>query len=146
YNYIWVGGLFYDLPLGFEERCREFIHYLQPKLRELQSLLINNKIFIERTANVGVLPRDLAINYGVTGPVLRASGLKYDLRKVDAYSIYPELDFDVPIGKGEMGELGDCWDRTYVRVQECHESVKMIEQCLDRLQSDLKRDRSFDRR
>src|SRR5690606_6065167 len=93
YNYIWVGGLFYDLPVGFEEKCREFITYLKPKLIELENLVINNKIFIERTANVGVLSRDLAINYGVTGPILRASGLKYDLRKVDAYSVYPELDF-----------------------------------------------------
>ena len=146
YNYIWVGGLFYDLPIGFEERCREFISYFKPKLTELENLLLNNKIFIERTAKVGVLPRDLAINFGVTGPILRASGLKYDLRKVDAYSVYPELDFDIPIGKGEMGELGDCWDRTWVRVRECDESVKMIEQCLDRLQSDLKRDRIFDPR
>lgn len=146
YNYIWVGGLFYDLPVGFEERCREFINYLKPKLAELKNLLIDNKIFIERTANVGVLTRDLAINYGVTGPVLRASGLKYDLRKVDAYSVYPELDFEVPIGTGEMGQLGDCWDRTHVRVRECDESAKIIEQCLDRLQGDLKRDRSFDPR
>ena len=146
YNYIWVGGLFYDLPVGFEEKCREFIAYLKPKLVELENLVINNKIFIERTANVGVLSRDLAINYGVTGPMLRASGLKYDLRKVDAYSVYPELDFEIPVGKGEMGALGDCWDRTWVRVRECDESVKMIEQCLDRLQTDLKRDRSFDPR
>lgn len=146
YNYIWVGGLFYDLPVGFEERCREFVSYLKPKLKELENLVLDNKIFIERTANVGVLPRDLAINFGVTGPVLRASGLKYDLRKVDAYSVYPEIDFDIPIGKGEMGELGDCWDRTWVRVRECDESVKIVEQCLDRLQSDLKRDRTFDPR
>lgn len=146
YNYIWVGGLFYDLPVGFEERCREFVSYLKPKLKELENLVLDNKIFIERTANVGVLPRDLAINFGVTGPVLRASGLKYDLRKVDAYSVYPEIDFDIPIGKGEMGEMGDCWDRTWVRVRECDESVKIVEQCLDRLQSDLKRTRDFDPR
>jgi len=144
YNYIWVGGLYYDLPVGFEERCAEFIAYLKPKLIELQELVINNKIFVERTANVGVLPRDLAINYGVTGPVLRGSGLKYDLRKVDAYSVYPELDFDIPIGKGEMGTLGDCWDRTHVRVMECYESLKIIEQCLAKLTGDYKRDRNFD--
>jgi NADH-quinone oxidoreductase subunit D len=146
YNYLWVGGLFYDLPVGFEERTREFIDYLKPKLIELQSLVMDNKIFVERTAGVGVLPLDLAINYGVTGPVLRGSGLKYDLRKVDGYSVYPELDFDVPIGKGEMGIQGDCWDRAWVRVRECDESVKIIEQCLDRLQGDLKRTREFDPR
>ncbi len=144
YNYIWIGGLFYDLPVGFEERCQQYIRYLKPKLKELEDLIINNKIFVERTANVGVLPRDLAINYGVTGPMLRASGLRLDLRKVDGYSVYPELDFDIPIGEGKMGTQGDCWDRTYVRVLEIHESVKIIEQCLERLTSDHKRTRDFD--
>ena len=133
YNYIWIGGLYYDLPVGFEERCTEFIKYLKPKLVELDQLLINNKIFIERTANVGILDRDLAINYGVTGPMLRASGLKFDLRKVDGYSVYPELEFKIPIGKGEMGSLGDCWDRTWVRAEECKQSVRIVEQCLIKL-------------
>lgn len=146
YNYIWIGGLYYDLPVGFEEKCREFIAYLKPKLVELEQLVISNKIFIERTANVGVLPLDLAINYGISGPMLRASGLKYDLRRVDGYSVYPELDFDIPIGTGDMGAVGDCWDRTYVRVRECDESIKIIEQCLDRLLGDLKRTRDFDPR
>lgn len=144
YNYIWIGGLFYDLPVGFEERCAEFIAYLKPKLTELENLFINNKIFVDRTANVGVLPLELAINAGVTGPMLRASGLKYDLRKIDGYSVYPEIDFDVPIGKGAMGTVGDCWDRTSVRVHECHESIKIMEQCLVRLQGDHKRTRDFD--
>ncbi|MEQ9298548.1 MAG: NADH-quinone oxidoreductase subunit D [Cyclobacteriaceae bacterium] len=146
YNYIWIGGLFYDLPVGFEERCADFAKYLKPKLVELENLLINNKIFIDRTANVGVLPLELAINYGVTGPMLRGSGLKFDLRRVDGYSVYPELDFEVPIGTGEMGEAGDCWDRSWVRVRECFESVKIIEQCLEQLQGDHKRTREFDPR
>lgn len=146
YNYIWIGGLFYDLPVGFEERCRDFVRYLRSKLMELDRLVIENKIFVERTANVGVLPLDLAINYAVSGPMLRASGLKFDLRRIDNYSVYPELDFDIPVGEGAMGTVGDCWDRTYVRVQECQESLKIIEQCLDRLQSDLKRTREFDPR
>ncbi len=144
YNYIWIGGLFYDLPVGFEDRCREFVHYIRPKLQELETLLIENKIFVERTANVGVLPLDLAINCGVTGPVLRGSGLRFDLRKVDGYSVYPEIDFDVPIGEGKMGEVGDCWDRTHVRVVEIHESLKIIEQCLDQLTGTHKRTRDFD--
>ncbi|MCG8475560.1 MAG: NADH-quinone oxidoreductase subunit D [Cytophagales bacterium] len=146
YNYIWIGGLYYDLPVGFEQRCQEFVDYLKPKLAELEQLLLENKIFVERTANVGTLPLDLAINCGVTGPMLRASGLKYDLRKVDGYSVYPELDFDVPLGEGIMGEKGDCWDRTHVRVKECEESLKIIQQCLDRLQGDLKRNKDFDPR
>ena len=144
YNYIWVGGLFYDLPVGFEERCTEFINYLKPKMIELRELIIENKIFVQRTAYVGILPMDLAINYGCTGPVLRGSGLKLDLRKVDGYSVYPEMDFDIPIGKGEMGTVGDCWDRNYVRVQECDESIKIIEQCLIQLKNDHKRTKEFD--
>lgn len=144
YNYIWIGGLFYDIPVGFEERCREFVKYIKPKVQELTDVLVNNKIFIERTANVGVLPLDLAINCGVTGPMLRASGLRFDLRRVDGYSVYPELDFEVPIGTGEVGRLGDCWDRTQVRVEEIYESLRIIEQCLDKLTTDHKRTRDFD--
>ena len=146
YNYIWIGGLYYDLPKGFEERCSEFIEYLKKKMIQLDELLITNKIFIERTANVGCIPMGLAINYAVTGPILRASGLRFDLRKVDGYSIYPELEFEVPVGTGEMGATGDCWDRTWVRATECKESIKIIDQCLERLRSDLKRDKSFDPR
>ncbi len=143
YNYIWIGGLYYDLPVGFEERCQEFVNYLRPKIEELTTMLMDNKIFIHRTANMGVLPLDLAINYGCSGPVLRASGLKYDLRKVDGYSVYPNLDFDVPVGEGLVGTKGDCWDRTHVRVLECLESLKMIEQSLKMLTTDYKRTRSF---
>lgn len=144
YNYIWIGGLYYDLPLGFEERCKEYIAYVKPKLTELENILIDNKIFISRTANVGVLPLNLAINYGVTGPMLRGSGLRFDLRKVDAYSVYPEIDFNIPVGEGKMGALGDCWDRTWVRMQEMHESVKIIEQCLSKLTTEHKRSIDFD--
>ncbi len=106
YNYMWVGGLFYDLPVGFEDRCQEFTRYITPKVNELEDLLVNNKIFVARTANVGVLPLDLAINAGATGPMLRGSGLRFDLRKVDGYSVYPELDFEIPVGEGKMGTLG----------------------------------------
>jgi NADH-quinone oxidoreductase subunit D len=144
YNYIWIGGLFYDLPVGFEDRCREFVLYIKPKLQELETVLIENKIFIERTANVGVLPLDLAINCGVTGPMLRGSGLRFDLRRVDGYSVYPELDFEIPVGEGRMGKVGDCWDRTHVRVLEIYESLKIVDQCLDKLTGDHRRSRDFD--
>ncbi|WP_374164932.1 NADH-quinone oxidoreductase subunit D [Arcticibacter sp. MXS-1] len=146
YNYIWVGGLFYDLPVGFEERCSEFVAYFKPKIKELNELLTGNQIFISRTANVGILPLDVAISYGCSGPMLRASGLKWDLRRVDEYSVYPEVEFDVPIGKGEMGTTGDCWDRFKVRIDEIEQSVRIIEQCLERLQKDLKRTPDFDPR
>ncbi|MEM9987050.1 MAG: NADH-quinone oxidoreductase subunit D, partial [Bacteroidota bacterium] len=91
YNYIWVGGLFYDLPVGFEGRCREFVSYFRPKMGELNRLVTDNQIFIKRTAKVGVLPLDTAISYGCSGSTLRGSGLKWDLRRVDGYSVYPEL-------------------------------------------------------
>ncbi len=146
YNYIWIGGLFYDLPLGFEERCKEFVDYFRPKMDELNKLITDNEIFIKRTANVGILPLDTAISYGISGPMLRASGLKWDLRRVNGYSIYPELEFDIPIGKGEMGSVGDCWDRFKVRVDEVEESLKIIEQCLEKLNKKYPRDPAFDPR
>jgi NADH-quinone oxidoreductase subunit D len=144
YNYIWIGGLFYDLPVGFEKRCREFITYFKPKVAELETILIDNKIFIDRTAKVGVLPLHLAINSGITGPMLRASGLRFDLRRVDSYSVYPELEFEIPIGEGKMGAVGDCWDRSWVRVKEIYESLRIMEQCLDNLEGAHKRTREFD--
>ncbi len=146
YNYIWVGGLFYDLPVGFEERCAEFVTYFKPKMQELDELLTRNQIFISRTANVGVLPMNVAIDYGCSGPMLRGSGLKWDLRRIDGYSVYPEIDFDIPVGKGEMGTTGDCWDRFKVRVDEIKESVKIIEQCIEQLQKNHKRTPDFDPR
>jgi NADH-quinone oxidoreductase subunit D len=144
YNYVWIGGLFYDLPVGFEQRCRAFIKYFRPKVKDLETILVDNKIFIGRTANVGVLPLDLAINSGITGPMLRGSGLRFDLRRVDGYSVYPELEFEVPIGEGKMGQVGDCWDRTYVRVREIYESIHIMGQCLDKLEGEHKRTREFD--
>lgn len=144
YNYIWVGGLFFDLPVGFEERCKEFVAYFKPKMQELNDLLTDNQIFVDRTANVGVLPRDVAINYGCSGPVLRGSGLKLDLRRLDGYSVYPELDFEVAVGKGEMGTVGDCWDRYKVRVDEVEQSVHIIEQCVEQLLKAHPRHDDFD--
>jgi NADH-quinone oxidoreductase subunit D len=146
YNYIWIGGLFYDLPVGFEERCAEFVQYFKPKMAELNSLLTTNPIFVQRTANVGVLPREVAISYGCSGPVLRGSGLKLDLRRMDGYSVYPELDFNICIGTGEMGTVGDCWDRYKVRVDEVGESLKIISQCLEQLTKAYPRGDNFDPR
>lgn len=143
YNYIWVGGLFYDLPPGFEEKTADFVRYLEPKLKELVDLLLYNQIFISRTAGIGPIPRTLAVNAGITGPMLRASGIKRDLRKSPGYSRYSEIDFEVPIGRGEQGVIGDCWDRTYVRVMECYESVRIIRQCVEKLTGEYKRTPDF---
>ncbi len=144
YNYIWIGGLFYDLPIGFEERVAEFVKYLKPKLQEVVDLLLYNTIFIQRTAGIGEIPRAMAVNFGISGPMLRASGIRFDHRKKEGYSLYHELDFEVPLGKGEQGKTGDCWDRTYVRVMECFESLKILEQCLEKLSGHHKRTIDFD--
>ncbi|MGE5430694.1 MAG: NADH-quinone oxidoreductase subunit D [Syntrophomonadaceae bacterium] len=133
YNYVWVGGLSHDLHPDFVPMAREFLKYFKGSLVEFNNLLSFNKIFIERTANVGVLPLDTAINFGITGPNLRASGIKWDLRKNDPYSVYDRFDFEIPVGSGEKGTTGDCWDRYYVRIREMEESVKIIEQALDQL-------------
>lgn len=133
YNYIWVGGLSHDLHPDFVRKTKEFCTYFKPKIKELNDLLTYNKIFVERTANVGILPLDTAINYGISGPMLRGSGLKWDLRKDDPYSVYHKFDFDIPVGEGKLGTVGDCWDRYWVRVLEMGESLKIIEQALDQL-------------
>ena len=144
YNYIWIGGLYYDLPVGFEEQVTELLSYLRKRLQELRQVLLENPIFIARTAGVGVLPRNIALQYGVSGPMLRASGLRYDLRRVDNYSIYGELSFNIPIGEGKVGIVGDCWDRAWVRYRECEESIHIIEQCVAALQGVHMRTRDFD--
>lgn len=133
YNYIWVGGVSHDFPPGYVEKVGHFVDYFEPKIKEINDLLTYNKIFIERSADVGVLPADVAISYGVTGPNLRGSGVKWDLRKDDPYGVYPELDFEIPIGVGAMGSVGDCWDRYFVRVREMQESVAIIRQALKKL-------------
>jgi len=133
YNYMWIGGLSHDLHPDFIRQTKEFIKYFKPTIKELNNLLSYNKIFIERTANVGVLPVETAVNYGITGPNLRASGIKFDLRKDDPYSIYNRFNFDIPIGKGDHGTLGDCWDRYYVRVLEMEESLRIVEQAIDQI-------------
>ncbi len=133
YNYIWVGGLSHDIHPDFVRLTKEFVTYFKPNIKELNDLLTNNKIFIDRTANVGVLPKETAINYGISGPNLRASGFKWDIRKDDTYSVYNKFDFDIPVGQGLMGTVGDCWDRYYLRVQEMEQSLRIIEQAIDQI-------------
>jgi len=131
YNYMTVGGLIKDVHKDFKADTAEFVKTFRPKIKELNDLLSYNRIFIKRTANVGVLPDKVALNYAASGPVLRGSGFKWDLRKDDPYSIYDRFEFDIPIGKGEMGTLGDCWDRYIVRVREMEQSLLIIEQALE---------------
>ena len=135
YNYIWVGGVSHDFPKKFKERVGEFTKYYRPQINELYSLLTENELFIKRTQNIGNLPADVAINYGCSGPMLRGSGIEWDLRRNDSYSIYPELDFKVITAnpKETDGFIGDCYSRHLVRCKELHESVNIIEQCLEKM-------------
>jgi NADH-quinone oxidoreductase subunit D len=133
YNYVRIGGVAKDLPEGMVERVAAFLEYFEPKIDEYNALLSYNGIFIERTANVGVISPELAIEYGMSGPVLRGSGVRRDLRRDDPYCGYEQYEFDVPIGTGEMGRVGDCWDRYMVRVREMKESVRILGQVLKRM-------------
>jgi NADH-quinone oxidoreductase subunit D len=131
YSYIRVGGVTFDLTGEIKSDIAGFCDYFEPAiLDEYNRLLSYNGIFISRTANVGVLPAEMAVSYGVTGPSLRGSGVRRDLRKDEPYSIYDRFDFEVPVGTGEMGTLGDCWDRYMVRIREMTESVKIVRQAL----------------
>ncbi len=135
YNYNWVGGVSHDVPEGFVKAGRHFLREFDAiTYPELVDLLIGNKIFVKRTAAVGVCTAPLAIAYDLTGPNLRGSGLPRDLRKDHPYCGYENYQFDVPVGKGEYGPVGSCFDRNWVRVVEMHESSKIISQALDRLE------------
>ena len=123
-----IGGLQYDLYDGFEREVRAFCDYVPPKIDEYERLLSKNRIWIHRTRNVGILKPEDAIALGVTGPVLRGSGVKWDIRKVQPYEAYDQVEFEVPIG-----EYGDTYDRYLVRIQEMRQSVRIIRQCLERL-------------
>jgi NADH-quinone oxidoreductase subunit D len=130
YNYIWVGGVSHDLPPRFVEKAKDFCRDFRKTLKEVHDVLTYNEIFIKRTANVGVLPKDVAINYACSGPMLRGSGVDWDLRRDDPYGIYDRFEWAVQIGKGEAGTVGDCWDRYMVRMREMEESTKLIEQAV----------------
>ena len=135
YNYIRIGGVAFDLQPEMVSEIQSFLDYVKPKIRELNDLLSYNGIFIDRTKNIGVISPEQAIAYGCTGPVLRGSGVKRDLRKDNPYSVYSRFEFDIPVGTGEVGQVGDCWDRYMVRMREMEESVKIIEQALKGLPS-----------
>ncbi|MBN2561217.1 MAG: NADH-quinone oxidoreductase subunit D [Phycisphaerae bacterium] len=133
YSYITIGGVTDDLPDGWIDRCEEFCDYFEPKIDDYNNLLSFNHIFIKRTANVGIICAEDALAWGLTGPLLRASGVKWDLRKAQPDCSYEEFDFDIPIGVGSKGTVGDCWDRYFVRILEMTQSVRIIRQALDKL-------------
>ena len=128
HNYIRIGGVKEDVPADFEKNVRKLLDDLKQGVEECDSLLSQNEMFLARTKGVGVISGEEALDYGVTGPALRASGVVEDVRVTDPYSIYERFDFGIPVGS-----MGDCWDRYFVRVEEMRESIKIIEQALSEL-------------
>jgi NADH-quinone oxidoreductase subunit D len=123
-----IGGLQYDLYDGFEQDCLNFCAYVLPKISEYEQLLTQNRIWINRTRGVGILSAEDAVALGVTGPVLRGSGVKWDVRKAQPYEAYDKVEFEVP-----TGESGDTYDRYMVRMEEMRQSVRIVRQSVERL-------------
>lgn len=127
-GYIRVGGLAKDIPEGFEEKVRDFIRTFPKRIDEYETLLTQNQIWQDRTVGIGKLSAEEAIDLGVTGPILRGSGVNWDIRKSHPYSGYEQFDFEVPLGAN-----GDVYDRYLCRIREMRESLKVVEQALNRL-------------
>ena len=123
-SYMRLGGIFQDAPPEFWTALRDFLGYMPGYIDEYERLITGNEILLTRTKNVGILSGEQAINCSVTGPVLRASGVSWDIRKADPYEIYDRVDFDVPIGT-----VGDNYDRYLIRIAEMRQSLRIIEQC-----------------
>nr|YP_010865735.1 NADH dehydrogenase subunit H [Frullania muscicola]BEG72908.1 NADH dehydrogenase subunit H [Frullania muscicola] len=125
HNFFRIGGVAVDLPYGWIDKCLDFCNYFLPKVGEYEKLITNNPIFLKRVESIGVIDREEAINWGLSGPMLRASGIKWDLRKVDHYECYDELDWQI-----QWQKEGDSLARYLVRIGEMKESTKIIQQAL----------------
>lgn len=128
YNYMRVGGVSHDIPEEFLPALKKFVDRMPNFIDEYDQLLAENEILLARAKGVGILPRELAVNISASGPVLRGSGVKWDIRKADPYSVYDRFDFDIP-----TGSVGDCYDRYWVRIQEMRQSVRIIRQAMEQL-------------
>ncbi len=127
-SYTRIGGLSRDLPPGWIDQLKKFLSEVIVNLDETETLLTRNRIFVDRTRDVGIISRTLAIDYAISGPNLRASGVDYDVRKAQPYLCYRDLEFDVPVGS-----VGDCYDRYLVRMEEMRQSVRILHQCIAKL-------------
>lgn len=123
-----IGGVSRDLPADWVEQLRKFLDEVVKSIDEVDRLLTRNRIFVDRTKDIGTVSRELAIDYGMTGPNLRGSGVDFDLRKAHPYLAYKNVEFEVPVGS-----VGDCYDRYLVRMEEMRQSVRILHQCLDQL-------------
>ena len=127
-TYTRIGGVSRDTPQGWVAAVRKFCDEVVVNFNESETLLTRNRIFVDRTRDVGVISKEDAIDYGLTGPNLRGCGVDYDVRKAHPYLVYKDLEFDVPVGS-----VGDCYDRYLVRMEEMRQSVRIVRQCLDRI-------------
>ena len=127
-NYFRPGGVSGDLPAGLAERISDYIESIPKHLDDIEGLLTENRIFKQRMVEIGVITAEQAMDLGFSGPMLRGSGVAWDLRKAQPYDVYDRMDFDIPVGKN-----GDCYDRYLVRIEEMHQSVRIINQCLEQM-------------
>lgn len=127
-NYIRPGGLASDIENQLLDDIAEFFTQLPSKLNDMETLLTENRIFKQRLVNIGIMTKEQAMKWGFSGPMLRASGIPWDLRRSQSYEVYDQLEFGVPIGK-----VGDCYDRYLVRMYEMRESIKIIQQCIEKM-------------
>jgi NADH-quinone oxidoreductase subunit D len=134
YNYVKVGGVMRDIDKKFGEMVFNFLNQFDAHLKDYNELLSYNQIFITRTKGLGIISPELAVDHGLTGPNLRASGVNYDIRKAMPYTGYEKFQFDVPLGRDcNEGVLGDCWNRYWVRILEMSESCKIVRQAMEGL-------------
>jgi NADH-quinone oxidoreductase subunit D len=133
YNYMRIGGVAWDLPPDYPAKVGAFLDRFEPMLEEYDDLISANALYVGRCAGVAVVSAEEAMNYNLVGPNLRASGVRYDVRRDEPYSIYPELEFDVPVGPGVHGVLGDSYARYAVRIREMTESIKILRQCFKQM-------------
>ena len=127
-TYFRVGGITMDLPENFDARCRWLLGSIRQGIEDLDGLLTGNEIFVERCRNLSPISTERAIAWGITGPILRATGIPWDIRKAEPYSVYDRMKFDIPTGR-----QGDVFDRYYVRLSEMYQSARIVEQCLDEM-------------
>ena len=128
YNYMRIGGLSQDVPDEFLPAVERFLAQMPGFIDEYDRLLKQNEILLARAKGIGILPPELAVNCSISGPVLRASGVKWDIRRVDPYSAYDRFDFEIP-----TGEVGDCYDRYRVRIEEMQQSLHIIRQAIEHM-------------
>jgi NADH-quinone oxidoreductase subunit D len=131
YNYFRPGGIGWDVPANFEERIRGLLVHIRQGIEDIDNLLTDNEVFVARTRGIGAISPEDGIDWGLSGPMLRATGVPFDLRKAEPYSIYDRFDFDVPVG-----ENGDVYDRYTVRLEELRQSARIVEQALEQMPKD----------